>query len=315
MNTEMSQPTFGHLDVSIPEATYEAGKVSTVNILIRNPFNEPVEIIGIKGPKSSHLKEIAKTHKPKEEESITEQVIQKHPFWEQFKKYFKQNWSGILFTEVDVTFSGIQLECVKDQKVLNIRTKEEASLELEHELDSFCIVNIDAEKSSNIKLMSPCTDDAEKPLKHEDKLIIAPHCEVVAYFNVSTTNWLFFTPTRQTLNTQIEYRIAGCKRSQVISSGFDIKPPLKAMVIGSTLGGILGTVARLLTLPESEPFLISIGASIVMSLIATIALSRKTGSQGFITVEDFFGGFVIGALIGYGGPEYFERAIAPEDTP
>jgi F0F1-type ATP synthase assembly protein I len=48
-----------------------------------------------------------------------------------------------------------------------------------------------------------------------------------------------------------------------------------------------------------------------MSLIATIALSRKTGTQGFITVEDFFGGFVVGALIGYGGSAYFERAIIP----
>lgn len=48
-----------------------------------------------------------------------------------------------------------------------------------------------------------------------------------------------------------------------------------------------------------------------MSLIAAIALSRKTGTQGFITVEDFFGGFVVGALIGYGGSEYFEKAITP----
>ena len=48
-----------------------------------------------------------------------------------------------------------------------------------------------------------------------------------------------------------------------------------------------------------------------MSLIATIALARKTGTQGFITVEDFFGGFVVGALIGYGGSEYFEKAIMP----
>ena len=49
-----------------------------------------------------------------------------------------------------------------------------------------------------------------------------------------------------------------------------------------------------------------------MSLIAAIALSRKIGTQGFITVEVFFGAFVIGALIGYGGSEYFERAILPD---
>lgn len=48
-----------------------------------------------------------------------------------------------------------------------------------------------------------------------------------------------------------------------------------------------------------------------MSLIAAIALSCKTSTQGFITIEDSFGAFVIGALIGYGGSEYFERAILP----
>jgi hypothetical protein len=47
----------------------------------------------------------------------------------------------------------------------------------------------------------------------------------------------------------------------------------------------------------------------VLSLIATVALSRKSGSQGFITVEDFFGGFVIGTLIGYQGAGYFNQHL------
>ena len=52
-------------------------------------------------------------------------------------------------------------------------------------------------------------------------------------------------------------------------------------------------------------------AAIVMSIIAAIMLSRKTGAQSFVTVEDFFGAFAIGALIGYGGAEYFQRAVLP----
>ena len=84
------------------------------------------------------------------------------------------------------------------------------------------------------------------------------------------------------------------------------------MVVGSILGAFLGTMAKTLNsvqFPSFKTIAVSIGASIVMSLIATIALARKTGTQGFITVEDFFGGFVVGALIGYGGSEYFEKAI------
>jgi hypothetical protein len=71
--------------------------------------------------------------------------------------------------------------------------------------------------------------------------------------------------------------------------------------------GKLGTVSEV-SWPD---MLIAIGGSVIMSVIATIALSRKSGAQGFITVEDFYGGFAIGALIGYGGAQYFEKAAMP----
>jgi hypothetical protein len=47
--------SLGKLDVSIPEDGYEAGRVGTVRILIRNPFDVPVEIVDIQRPRSSHL--------------------------------------------------------------------------------------------------------------------------------------------------------------------------------------------------------------------------------------------------------------------
>jgi hypothetical protein len=84
------------------------------------------------------------------------------------------------------------------------------------------------------------------------------------------------------------------------------------------LGAVLGTLARFFTTVrqlEWQPLALAMGASIVMGLIASIALSRKATAQAFITVEDFFGGFVVGALIGYGGSTYFEKALIPESTP
>jgi hypothetical protein len=155
-----------------------------------------------------------------------------------------------------------------------------------------------------------------KPVEDESKAItIAPHCEVVVYFSVSTGGWLFFTPSRQTLSTQITYELNGDEKTQVVSSSFDIKPPLTSMVIGAITGASLGSAARFLNSTQIfdwQPFFVTTGAALLMSLIATIALARKSGAQGFITVEDFFGGFVIGALIGYGGKEYFDTAIITE---
>src|SRR5436190_21948848 len=49
---------YGRLDVIIGEASFEAGKQSPVTILLRNPFDVPVEVIEIRGPRSYHLHEI-----------------------------------------------------------------------------------------------------------------------------------------------------------------------------------------------------------------------------------------------------------------
>ena len=47
MNTDSNSKTYGRLDVTVPDETYEAGRISTVRILLRNPFDEPVEILEI----------------------------------------------------------------------------------------------------------------------------------------------------------------------------------------------------------------------------------------------------------------------------
>jgi len=305
METE-NATIYGRLDVTIPEATYEAGKVSTVRILLRNPFDEPVEILEVQGPRSSHLQEIASqslasngTNETNQEESLGSKI----------KNNLIKGLSNIAFTEVSL--GGIQVEFPRSEKTLNLSADKNSTIEIERELDPFSTVNIKAEEGAKVTLLQ----QKESPDYTTKEIItIEPHCEAVAYFNVSTTGWLFFTPTRQTLSTQIKYRIMDKERTQVVSSGFEIKPPLMSMVIGSIVGAGLGTLAKafnMTQLPAWQPLLVSVGASMVMALIATISLSRKTGSQGFITVEDFFGGFVVGALIGYGGSEYFEKAIIP----
>ena len=86
------------------------------------------------------------------------------------------------------------------------------------------------------------------------------------------------------------------------------------MVIGAIIWAVLGNLAKSLNTPIDlswPDMLIAIGGSVIMSVIATIALSRKSGAQGFITVEGFYGGFAIGALIGYGSAQYFEKAVMP----
>lgn len=295
---------FGRLDVTIPEAVYEAGKISTVSLLLRNPFDTPVEILEIQGPRSPHLSEILDNPKLLANENNNQVITQPSPkigWLQQITQSLRLN---------EVSLGGISFEFPSQRKSLNISAEANSEVEFIANSDSYDSINVSAEQGAKVKISPEVT----KQIKNQT-ILIQPHCEAVQYFRISTSGWLFFTPTRQTLNTQIRYRIGGQEKSQVITTQFDVKPPLLSMVVGAVVGAVLGSLANALTANlalQWQALAVNTGASVVMSLIATIALSRKTGAQGFITVEDFFGGFVVGALIGYGGASYFERAIMPE---
>jgi hypothetical protein len=85
MTQETPASSFGKLDILIPEATYEAGKLSTVSIIIRNPFDTSVDILNIQGPRSSHLRQI--TNNKKHYNPKTMDHHQNHYFKDSHKKF------------------------------------------------------------------------------------------------------------------------------------------------------------------------------------------------------------------------------------
>ena len=265
-------------------------------------FDTPVEIIEIQGPRSSYIEEVS-------ERSLDGQTQQQAK---------KQKWSLIRYLSrfyvSEIRVGGITAEFPRQRRAFNIRADQNSEITVDTDLSEFDAVNVEAAEGATVMFapqkQAPATGTLDRTI-----MTIEPYCEAVAYFQVQTSSWLFFTPTRQSLSTQIRYRIDGKQKTQVASSEFEIKPPLLSIVIGAIIGAVLGTLAKIFNTSKTfdwQPTVLALGASTVMSLIAGIALSRKSASQAFITVEDFFGGFVVGALIGYGGSQYFERAIVPE---
>jgi len=245
-NTEIVDVVYGRLDVTIPEAVYEAGKVSTVSLLLRNPFNKPVEILEIQGPRSSHLREIAEELRAREEKnqiSTPQQTRKEIGFLRSFLKGF---YKEVQFTEV--SFGGITLEFPKSQRSFNISAEPNSEIEVDTDLSDYDSVNVSAEQDAKVKF-APQIHPQVSPEKKT--ITIEPHCEAVAYFQISTAGWLFFTPTRQILSTQIRYRINGKEKTQVTTSEFDVRPPLRAMVIGSMAGAMLGTLAKVLNTAQA----------------------------------------------------------------
>ena len=269
---------YGRLDVTIGETSFEAGKQSPVTILLRNPFDVPVEVMEIRGPRSYRLREAdvsGPSPSADSDRAGAPRSGKKSGFWKSVATFFKR------LRPAEVSFAGVTLHLEEVEKVTFAPQPQQ---------------------------------DKPDALSPNMAFTIQPHCEALAYFAISTTGWLFFTPIRLSLSTQVRYRINGKEKTQVASSDFEVKPPLGAMVFGTICGALLGSLAKALNSTSafwSTSTAVTVGGSLVMSLIAVIALARKTGTQGFITVEDFFGGFVVGALIGYGGSSYFEKAITP----
>ncbi len=200
ISTEKSD-VYGRLDITLPEAVYEAGKVSIVTILLRNPFNEPVEILEIQGPRSSHLSEVVKdfrtTSRAQSSNSNSRQVKRKSGW---IKSLF-QNFNEFLMTPVDINainVGGLVIGFPKSRNVLNIDTKPNSETEIDTDLSGYDTINITVDEGAKVKFSQQIESLLEVLQPAEKKsMTIEPHCEAIAYFEISTGGWLFFTPTRR----------------------------------------------------------------------------------------------------------------------
>lgn len=306
----------GKLEVTIPEETHTAGSPSIVRVVLHNPFPVEVEILEILAPQSSLVRRIGDGNGAREQtapDSDSPSDSQSRSRGTGVGRVTRSFLADVLVSSVSLGLGGVSASFSDKSRRFSLNAEPGSETTIERDLSDYDEVSIIASENSKLTIAASLRDEAARAFETHK---IQPHCDKVAYFTIMSNGWLFFTPQRINLSTEIRYRIAGEEKTQVVTSFFDIKPPLTSMIIGSVIGGSLGSTARILlnnSALELQSAIVSVGASVIMSLIAAIALSRKSGTQGFITVEDFFGAFVIGSLIGYGGSEYFDRAILPQD--
>src|ERR1051325_11194210 len=143
----------------------------------------------------------------------------------------------------------------------------------------------------------------EQHMTQSRTVTVSPSSEIVSEYTWNTKNSLLFIPSRIGIDIEIQYAMGSEIRSRGVQSVFDIKPPIQSVLVGGIAGGFVGTLARIFTESDGPSidtrFFVKIIGSCLLSIMAVVSLSRKSGSQSFITVEDFFGAFVLGSLIGY----------------
>jgi hypothetical protein len=139
---------------------------------------------------------------------------------------------------------------------------------------------------------------------------------------LGTNSNIFFFPSQYRLQFNVLYSFQGPSneedtsqtlRVDTVAKSLNVRASLKAMMIGAFIGGFCGAFARELQVRGSFTTLLSgigeitlsLTLSAILSVAAVIFASRKSETQAFLSVEDFWGGALIGFLIGFSGTSAF----------
>jgi hypothetical protein len=134
----------------------------------------------------------------------------------------------------------------------------------------------------------------------------------------------FFIPARYNLQLTVIYGMSKPQEerqdqdlhSNTTSFTVPVRAALWSVITGAVVGGVTGSLSR--SLQESHTLNGILGAhaastvgalalAVLLSGAAVIFAARKAEAQSFITVEDFWGGVLVGFLIGYSGTAAFTK--------
>jgi len=109
--------------------------------------------------------------------------------------------------------------------------------------------------------------------------------------------------------------------SNTSSFATQVRAALWSVILGGVFGGIIGSVARSLqgaggavafSGPRANSTIGALLLAAILSGAAVVFSARKSETQSFVTVEDFWGGLLVGFLIGYSGTAAFTKLIGTQ---
>lgn len=138
--------------------------------------------------------------------------------------------------------------------------------------------------------------------------IVQPNDKFRADFNLQVGNTVGFKPRpdNYTISGEVTYLINDVEFHKQINFDVNVFPSLAGMLCGTLLGSFLGTMTK-----NADNLTIKlipvIMVNLVLSFIVGIVLMRKKDVQPFLTVEDFWGGILLGFLVGFSGLQMFQQ--------
>lgn len=150
---------------------------------------------------------------------------------------------------------------------------------------------------------------------------LQPGDSVVRQFVLKTRSRLFFRPLSYTFQIQANYAVDGVDHIGTIPYHLNIQAPLSSVTWGALAGAALGTLIKSFAAPDQvisstriQDVVQALVVSLMASFVIVVAFARKTSAQPLVSIEDFWGGMVVGFSVGYFGFNQFLHLFSPENT-
>jgi len=287
-----------------------AGSDFSIFVIIQNPFDVsvtinqvqthiPVELNDIYWVRArKEILEIADKYRTPREGRVIDFL---HKLWDQLtkKKYY-----GIAIA-VGTNVDEFKKKFIESFKIRQEEQKKRKMEEHDNFISELSSLNPEKKMEESQKNKPIYLDDY---LKFCDPIVLQPGDSVVKQFILRTNHWLFFTPLKHRFQIQVRYTEGKIDHVDTIAYEQEIRSTMSAMVIGAVCGAIISTLLKNI---NSFSNIGSLSQALIVSILASfavvIAFARKSSVQPIVSIEDFWGGTIIGFTVGYFGFNDFEH--------
>ncbi len=145
-----------------------------------------------------------------------------------------------------------------------------------------------------------------------ERIKLAPNDILIHNFHLQTENWLFASTKEYDLNAAVSYIVDGKTHRQALHITFSTRTRISAPIIGATVGSLMGFFSKTFSTGEVSSgdfpaIIFQVLTALIFGIIAVVISVRRLGAQPVITVEDLYGGLILGFLVGYLGTDFFEN--------
>lgn len=302
---------FPGLTVAAASAQTTAGSDFSIFVLVQNPFDVPITVHQVQTHIPVELVDVnqLRARIAKLAESGTDKPSRLGAVWTRYwqRKALRREHPGV------ATAVGTEFNPEVAKQLFRSEVAIHRDLNIQNSTASFSAVSLVLPKGASSDELDAVMRRIVDYNRGVLPIKLQPGDSVVRQFVLRTRSRLFFRPLSHDFQIQVNYAVDGVDHTGTIPYQLSIQAAIGSIAWGSVFGAALGTMVK--TFGSSPgPITLWDGASTlavsVMAAVAVvIAFARKNSAQPLVSIEDFWGGLVIGFSVGYFGFDKFMNVL------